>query len=409
MKIDDLCYSIRNRAQGLGPSLVEIRRDLHSHPELSNREFRTSEKVAAHLKRLGLSLQTGIAKTGVVGLLAGNNPGPTVAIRADLDALPIQETLDVPYKSQTNGVKHACGHDVHTTVALGVAEVLSSLKTELPGRVKFIFQPAEEDIPAGEEGGAALMLKEGVLENPAVDAIFALHVMPVIDVGKAGYHEGAVWASNDFLEITIHGRKTHGAYPHTGVDAIVVASHVVIALQTLVSRTVDARDPFLISIGIMEAGSQFNIIADRVRLVGMIRSLNPEVRATAPDRIEAVIRGITQGFGATYTMKVTPRSPVTLNAPGLVTMSVPVLRDALGEGNVLLQKPHMGSEDFALFAEKAPGFYFFLGVRNESKGISAMLHTPEFDVDEASIPLGVELMSRLVIRYLAGSRGSSES
>jgi amidohydrolase len=405
MNHNDPLNKIRTRSQAIIAELIEIRRDLHRHPELSNREFRTSEKVATFLRELGIPTQTGVAKTGVVALLEGMHPGPTVAVRADMDALPIQETLDVPYRSRNEGVKHGCGHDVHTTVALGVAKTLWTLEEYLHGRIKFIFQPAEEDIPAGEEGGAALMLKEKVFENPTVDAIFALHVMPAIHVGKFGYHDGAVWASNDFLEITIHGRKTHGAYPHTGVDAIVVASHVVIALETMVSRAVDPREPFLISIGVMQGGTQFNIIADEVHLVGMVRCLNPDVRAAAPGRIEAVVRGVTQAFDASYTLRLTPRSPVTMNAPELVRMSLSVLQATFGTENVLLQKPHMGSEDFALFAERVPGFYFFLGVRNESKGIISMLHTPEFDVDESCISLGVEAMSLLVVEYL--SQGST--
>jgi amidohydrolase len=405
MNHNDLLNKIRTRSQAIIGELIEIRRDLHCYPELSNREFRTSEKVAAFLRELGIPIQTGVAKTGVVALLEGMHPGPTVAVRADMDALPIQEILDVPYRSRNEGVKHGCGHDVHTTVVLGVAKTLWTLKEYLRGRVKFVFQPAEEDIPAGEEGGAALMLKEKVFENPTVDAIFAFHVMPAINVGKFGYHDGAVWASNDFLEITIHGRKSHGAYPQTGVDAVVVASHAVIALETMVSRAVDPREPFLISIGIMQGGTQFNIMADEVRLVGMVRCLNPDIRAAAPGRIEAIVRGVTQAFGATYTLRLTPRSPVTMNAPELVRMSLPVLQATFGTENVLLQKPHMGSEDFALFAERVPGFYFFLGVRNESKGIISMLHTPEFDVDESCIPLGVEAMSRLVTKYL--SQGST--
>ncbi len=402
MKINPLTFEpIRNVAESLTPNWVAFRRDLHQHPELSNREFRTAEKVAARLHDLGLQVQTKIAKTGVVALLEGAHPGPTVAMRADMDALPISETLDVPYKSENPGVKHACGHDVHSTVALGVAATLSRVRDELRGNVKFIFQPAEEDIPEGEEGGAGLMLKEHVLENPLVKAIFAFHVMPSIECGKVGYHDGAVWASNDFLEVTIHGRKTHGAYPHTGVDAIVVASHAVVALQTMVSRAVDTREPFLISFGIMQAGSQFNIIADEVRLVGMIRSLSPEVRAAAPGRVEAVLRGITVAFGARYSMKITPRSSVTMNHPDLIGLAIPVLREFLGDANVVLQKPHMGSEDFALFSERIPGLYLFLGVRNENKGITSMLHTPEFDVDESCIPLGVQAMSRIVLQYLA--------
>ena len=398
--------TLKQIAHSLQSKLVEVRRDLHQHPELSNREFRTSTKVAEYLSGLGLSVQTGIAHTGVVAILEGAEPGPTVAIRADMDALPIQELNDVTYKSQNDGVKHACGHDVHTTIGLGVAEALCTVRNRLRGRIKFIFQPAEEGAPAGEKGGAYLMLDEGVLKNPSVEAIFALHVMPTIEVGRLGYQSGAVWASNDTLEIVIHGQKTHGAYPHTGVDAIIVSSHVLTALQTWVTRSVDVRDPMLISFGIIEGGNQFNVIADRVRLVGMMRCLSPEIRRSAPARIEEVLRGITGSFGASCTMKVTPGAPVTMNHPDLLQKSVSLLESTVGKENVLLQKPQMGAEDFACFAERIPGFYFLLGVRNESRGITEMLHTPKFDVDESCLAIGVQAMSQLVLGHLESATGT---
>jgi amidohydrolase len=392
---------IKNKSNALKQKLIEVRRDLHQHPELSNREFRTSEKVAQFLKSLGLPVQTGVAKTGVVALLEGAKPGPAVAIRADMDALPITELNEVAYKSLNDGVKHACGHDVHTTIVLGVAEVLTTLRERLRGKIKFIFQPAEEGAPLDEKGGAYLMLEEGVLGNPSVEAIFGLHVMPSLEVGKVGYHIGPVWASNDTLEILIHGRKTHGAYPHTGVDAILVASHVLVALQTMVNRSNDVREPLLISIGIIEGGNQFNVIADRVRLLGMIRTLSPEVRVSTPAKIEQVLRGITQSFGASYSLNITPGAPVTMNHPDLVQRALPVLQAVLGKDNILLQKPQMGAEDFACYAEKVPGFYYWLGVGNPSKGITEMLHTPRFDVDEDCIQVGVNVMSQLVAQYLA--------
>lgn len=389
------------KSKELEPKLVQIRRDLHQHPELSNQEFRTAEMVCSVLKSLGLQVQTGVAKTGVVALLEGAELGPTVGIRVDMDALPITELNEVPYKSTICGAKHACGHDVHTAIGLGVAEVLNGLRRELRGQIKFIFQPAEEGPPPGEKGGAYLMLEDGVLENPRIEAIFGLHVMPTIEVGQVGYHAGPVWASNDTIEIIIQGRKTHGAYPHTGVDAILVASHALMAIQTMVNRSNDVRDPLLISIGIIEGGNQFNVLADRVRLVGIIRTLSPEVRTSAPTKIRSVLEGVSQTFGASYTMSIRPGAPVTMNHPNLVQKSVPVLRELFGTDNVLLQRPQMGAEDFACFAEKVPGFYFWLGVRNEGKGITEMLHTPRFDVDEACLPLGVNAMSQLVLRYLA--------
>ncbi|MCI0622926.1 MAG: M20 family metallopeptidase [Acidobacteria bacterium] len=393
--------NIQQIAESLQPKLVEIRRDLHQHPELSNREFRTANKVAEYLKNLGLSVQTGVAHTGVIGLLEGSRPGSTVAVRADMDALPIQELNEMAYRSRYDGVKHACGHDVHTTIGLGVAETLSQLREHFQGRVKFIFQPAEEGAPAGETGGAYLMLEEGVLDNPPVEAILALHVMPTLEVGKLGYQAGPVWASNDTLEVVIHGRKTHGAYPHTGVDAILVASHVLQAVQTLVNRSVDVRDPLLISFGVIEGGNQFNVLADEVRLLGIMRCHNPEIRRSAPARIDQLLGGITGSFGASHSLKMTPGAPVTLNHSGLLKKAVPVLEAAVGKENVLLQKPQMGAEDFACFAERVPGFYFLLGVRNESRGITEMLHTPRFDVDESCLSIGVHAMSRLVMDCLS--------
>jgi amidohydrolase len=395
--------NLKEIAQSLQPGLVEIRRDLHQYPELSNREFRTAGRVTEYLKRLGLKVQTGVAHTGVVALLEGNLPGPTVAVRADMDALPIRELNAVTYRSQNEGVKHACGHDVHTTIGLGVAETLYAVRDQIKGRVKFIFQPAEEGAPPGEKGGAYLMLEEGVLEDPTVEAIFALHVMPTIEVGQLGYQTGPVWASNDTLEIVIHGRKTHGAYPHTGVDAIVVSAHVLVALQTLVSRSIDVRDPLLISFGVIGGGNQFNVIADEVRLVGMMRCLSTEVRAQGRSRIEDVLRGITSSFGASYTLRVTPGAPVTINHPELLQKSVGLLEAVVGKENVVLQKPQMGAEDFACFAERVPGFYFLLGVRNQRRGITQMLHTPGFDVDESCLWIGVQAMSQLVVGHLSST------
>jgi len=391
---------LKKIAQSLQAKLVEIRRDLHQNPELSNREFRSSARAAQHLRSLGLQVQTEIAHTGVVALLEGSQPGPTVAVRADMDALPIQETNNVPYRSRNDGIKHACGHDVHTAVGLGVAELLCLLRNKVRGKVKFIFQPAEEGAPGGEEGGATLMIKEGVLQNPRVEAIYALHVMPTLEVGQLGYQAGAVWASNDAVEIRVKGVKTHGAYPHTGVDAIVVSAHVLTALQSFVNRSVDVRDPLLLSFGVIEGGNQFNVIADEVRILGMMRCLNPALRAEAPARIKKLLEGITSSFGATCSLRFTPGAPVTVNHDSLLQSSVTCLEATVGRENVSLQKPQMGAEDFACFAKEIPAFYFMLGVRNEAQGITQMLHTPGFDVDESCLSIGVEAMSRLVLNHL---------
>src|SRR5262245_37908122 len=271
--------AVADAAESLRARLVEQRRDFHMHPELSNREERTSRIVSERLRTLGLDVKTGVAKHGVVALLKGGKTGPVVAVRADMDALPIQETIDVPYKSQNPGVKHACGHDVHTTVQLGVAEILSKMRNEIPGTIKFVFQPAEEGPPPGEQGGASLMVKEGVLENPRPQAIFGLHVRPnvdkpVIEVGQIGYHIGAVMASSDRFTLKITGKMSHGAWPHDGIDAIVVAAECINALQTIRSRRIDTTDPLVITIGKITGGNRFNIIADKVEMEGTVRTLN---------------------------------------------------------------------------------------------------------------------------------------
>jgi amidohydrolase len=391
---------IEEKANSLEPWLVEVRRHFHANPELSNQEYRTADAIAGYLSGLGLEVQCRVGRSGVVGILQGTQPGPCVALRADMDALPINEAAHHACRSATPGVSHACGHDAHMAMALGVARVLAESRARLKGTVKFIFQPAEELVISSDEGGAYRMIEAGVLRNPEVQKIFALHVMPTLERGTVGYHDGAVWASNDRLEMIIQGRKTHGAYPHTGLDAILAASHVFIALQNMISRQMDARDPFLISFGLIEGGDQFNILPDRVRMEGMFRALNPEVRRAAPAKIRQVASVVAEAFGAQCEIQITPGVPVNMNHPELVARSLPVLKQILGEEKVLPQKPQMGAEDFALYAEQIPALYLLLGVRNEARGICGMLHTAEFDVDEPAMVLGVKLMSRLLVQEL---------
>jgi amidohydrolase len=392
---------IARAAEALRPKLIEMRRDFHMHPELSNREERTSRVVAERLRALGLDeVKTDVAKHGIVALLKGGKPGPVVAVRADMDALPIQETIDVPYKSQNPGVKHACGHDVHTSIELGVAEILSRMREQIPGTVKFIFQPAEEGAPAGEEGGAALMIKEGALENPRPQAIFGLHVMPTIEVGKIGTNSGPAMASADRFVITLHGKKVHGAYPQGGIDTVVVASECVMALQTIRSRRIDTLDPLVISVGSIHGGNRFNIIADEVKLEGTVRTLNEDVRRHVQQLMRETLAGVTSAYGASFEMDYEEGAAVTYNDPKLVEETLPTMRRILGEENVLTPRPQMGAEDFSYFARVIPGFYYFLGVRNEAKGITAMLHTPEFDVDEESLVVGVKVMTGVLLDYL---------
>ena len=295
---------IAQAAEALRSKLIEQRRDFHMHPELSNREERTSRVVAERLRALGLDeVKTGVGKYGVVALLKGGKPGPVVAVRADMDALPINETIDVPYKSKNPGVKHACGHDVHTTVELGVAEVLSKMRDQISGTIKFIFQPAEEGPPTGEEGGAALMIKEGVMENPRPQAIFGLHTMPSIEAGQIGYHSGPAMASADKFIITVRGKKSHGAQPQLGIDAIVVASEVVTALQTIHSRRIDPFEPLVITIGTIKGGDRNNIIAEEVKMEGTMRTLSEDLRTRAQAMMKQILASVTSAHGATFELE----------------------------------------------------------------------------------------------------------
>lgn len=384
----------------LFPKLVEIRRDIHQHPELSNREERTSRLVAAHLNQLGLEVQTGVAKFGVVGLLRGKKTGPVVAVRVDMDALPITEIRDVPYKSKHPGVMHACGHDVHTTIGLGTAELLSRHRDDLCGTVKFLFQPAEEGPPPGEKGGAPLMIEEGVLENPAPEAIFGLHVLPTLEVGTVGYVESSMMAGSDFFHITIRGKKVHGAYPHRGVDAVLVASTAVVTLQTICSRRINSQEPIVLTVGSFHGGNRSNIIADEVVLEGTVRALNEHVLAEVETMMHQILRGVTESFGASYEMRYEKQVPVLVNHTQLVRKMLPTLEQTVGAANVVHTPPRLGAEDFACFAARIPALFYSLGIANVEKGITAMIHTPEFDVDEKCLAIGVKTMAALVVDYL---------
>lgn len=392
---------IARAAEALRSQLVEQRRDFHMNPELSNREERTSRIVAERLRALGLEdVRTGVGRHGVTALLKGTKPGPVVAVRADMDALPIQETNDVPYKSRVPNVKHACGHDVHTTVELGVAEILSRMRGEISGTIKFIFQPAEEGAPTGEEGGARLMIKEGALENPRPAAIFGLHVLPAIEVGQVMYNSGAAMASSDRFWITIRGKKVHGAYPHDGVDAVVVAAEAIVSLQTIRSRRIDTTEPLVITVGIIQGGNRFNIVTDEVKLEGTMRTLNDDVRRRAQELMRETLDGVTRANGASFELKFEEGAGLTYNEPALVEETLPTLRRIVGPANVVTRKPQMGAEDFAYYQRVIPGFYYFLGVGNRAKGITAQIHTPDFDVDEESLVIGVKVMANVLLDYL---------
>lgn len=379
-------------AAALLPGLVEIRRDLHMHPELSNREERTARVVAERLRAIpGIEVRTGVAGHGVVGILRGGKPGPTVALRADMDALPIAESNDVPYKSQAEGVKHACGHDAHTAMLLGAAEVLSTMRAELTGTVVLLFQPAEEGPPEGEAGGARQMVKEGVLANPKVDAIFGLHVSPSLESGTVGVNAGPFMASADKFTITIRGKSAHGASPQDSVDPIVVAAEAIEALQTIRSRRVHPQEGFVLSVGSIHGGTRFNIIAGEVVLVGTIRTLSESTRTNAIRWMREILGGVTSAHGATFDLTVTESAAVTVNSPELLKATLPALRQAFG-ARVATMSPVMVAEDFSYYQREVPGVFYFLGVRNEAKGFTAMLHTAAFDLDEDAMVSGVQLL-----------------
>lgn len=392
---------IAQKAESLRDKLIMQRRDFHQYPELSNREERTSKVIAEKLKALGLEdIKINVAKHGVTALLKGKKPGPVIAVRADMDALPIQETNAVSYKSKNDGVKHACGHDAHMTVELGVAEILSEMRDEIRGTIKFIFQPAEEGAPTGEEGGARLMIKEGVLENPKPEAIFGLHVMPNIEVGQVAYNSGPAMASSDRFKIIIRGKKVHGAYPHDGVDAVVIAAESITALQTIRSRRINTLEPLVITIGSIHGGNRFNIISDEVVMEGTMRTLNEDVRANAMAMMKQTLQGITSAYGGSFELEFSGPNPVTYNEPKLVEETLPTIKRIIGDKNVISRPPQMGAEDFSYYQKVIPGFFYFLGVGNQKKGITAMIHTPDFDIDEESLVIGVKVMSNVLLDYL---------
>jgi amidohydrolase len=382
--------------------LVEMRRDLHAHPELGFEERRTAGIVAEHLGRFGLDeLRTAVAGTGVVGVLSGGGPGPVVAIRADMDALPIHDALDVPYRSTKPNVKHACGHDGHTAMALAAAEVLSRIRDRIPGRVLFLFQPAEEGDPAGGPGGAQRMIEQGALSSPAPAAIFGLHVHPAIPSGCIGLNVGPTMASDATFRIVVHGRKTHGAYPHTGLDPVPIAAQLVLALQTIPSRMVDAQQPTVVTIGAIAGGNRSNIIADSVEMVGTVRSLARDGQAAVRGLMATMIDGVAAAYGTRAELHYDAQPlPVAFNDPALCAASRPALEAAAGPGRVLTPPVQMGAEDFACYQQIVPGVFFFLGTRSEEKGITSMLHTETFDVDEAALPTGARALALVALEFL---------
>lgn len=386
---DRSAAALLDEAGAILPWMIEIRRDLHRNPELGLAEHRTSARVCEVLDQLGIEYRAGLAGTGVVGLIPGREDQPAVALRADLDALPLEDAKQVPYRSQVPGKMHACGHDVHTTILLGAARLLTARKAELSRPVKLIFQPAEETV-----GGAKLLIAEGVLESPPVASIFGLHVDPELDVGTFGLRYGQRNASSDDLLVTVHGRSAHGAYPAGGVDAIVVAAQVVSAMQSVVSRNVDARESAVITFGTVHGGTQGNIVASRVELVGTVRCLDRSIREIVLRRARQTAEGIAAGLGARAEVEIRPSYDPLVNDDSMVEVVRRGAAELVGEQNiVIIDRPNMGVEDFAFYLAQVPGAFFSLGVRNEPKGITHPIHHELFDVDESSMALGAAIQT----------------
>ena len=404
----DWLARIEPEARRVESRIVEIRHQIHQNPELSNREVKTAALVAGYLRDLGLEVKTGVAKHGVVALLRGGRPGPVVAVRADMDALPVTEQTDLPfaskvratYQGQEVGVMHACGHDVHTAVQLGVAAVLAAVKADLPGTVKFIFQPAEEGAPPGEEGGASLMVKEGALDDPRPQAMFGLHAFAEMGVGDIGYSEGPALSAADTWEVKIVGRQSHGARPELSIDPIVAAAQFIEALQTIRSRTFSGHEPGVVTIGTVHGGQRHNIIPAEVTLTGTIRTFRPEMSSLAEARLRAILKGVTGAAGATGEVVRYERfAPATINDEALTRESAPALERVVGKEHVKRIPPSMASEDFSFFANEVPGFYYRLG-QVKPGTTTGDHHTPTFRADDSSIPVGIRAMSFVVADYL---------
>lgn len=392
---------------------IEWRRYFHQYPELSNREFETGKKIAEHLRKLGLEVQTGVAKTGVVGILKGGKKGPVVALRADIDALPVTERTGLPFASKVvteyngveTGVMHACGHDTHIAILLSVAEVLSSMKKDVPGTVKFIFQPAEEGAPPGEEGGAGLMVKEGVLKNPAPEVIFGLHISAGTPVGHINYKPGGAMAASDRFTIKVKGQQAHGSTPWGGVDPVVVSAQIINGLQTIISRQTElTKEAAVLTVGVVKGGVRFNIIPEEVELTGTIRTLDTEMQEMIHDKVRLTATKIAESAGATAQVDIEKIVPVTYNDPVLTSKMLPTLERVAGKENVHLVNAVTGAEDFSYFQKEIPGLYIFVGGRSPESGEPTVNlgghHTPDFVIDESGMLTGVKALLNLTLDYM---------
>jgi amidohydrolase len=410
---DTLLALVEERAAALADKVVAWRRDLHAHPELGNREVRTAQLVAEHLRGLGLEVKTGVAHTGVVGVLRGGLPGPVVALRADMDALPVAEEVELLFASRVRaqyggeevGVMHACGHDCHTAVLMGVAELFAAIRDRLPGAIKFLFQPAEEGAPEGEDGGARLMIAEGVLDDePRPQAIFGLHVTSQLNSGMLGYRPGPTMASADLFRIAVRGRQTHAAMPWLGADPIVAAAHVIVGLQTVVSRQVDTvAHPAIVTVGAIHGGVRENIIPDRVDMKGTIRTFDEAQRSEIHLRVQETAEHHARGCRCEADVQIRTQYPVTINHVGLTAWSAPRLAATAGAGRAFEIARVAGAEDFSYFQQRIPGFFYFVGITPAAQrpATAAANHSPRFYVDESALPLALRSLAGLAASYLA--------
>ncbi|WP_298475796.1 amidohydrolase [uncultured Maribacter sp.] len=389
--------------------VIDWRRHFHQNPELSNREFKTAEKIEKHLKSLGMEVETKVAHTGVVGLLKGDLPGKVVALRADIDALPVTERNDLPYKStvtseflgEKTGVMHACGHDTHTAILMGVAEVLSKNKDKIKGSVKFIFQPAEEGAPPGEEGGALLMVKQGVLKSPDVDAIFGLHINSQTPVGEIRYKSGGIMAATQRFIIKVKGKQSHGSQPWSGIDPILISAKIIDGLQTIISRESNlTNEAAVITVGKIKSGVRFNIIPESAEMIGTIRTLDYGMKEHINKRMAEMVADIAKAYGGSATIDIEDTTDITFNDHALVKQMLPTMQYIAGAENVKLQKAVTGGEDFSYFQREVPGFYFFLGGMTPGSTESFPHHTPDFKIDDSGLLLGVKTLTQMSLDYL---------
>lgn len=401
--------SLDSDLEKIETKVIEWRRHFHQNPELSNREFKTAEKIAAHLRSLGIDVQTGVAHTGVVGVLKGNKPGKVVALRADIDALPVTERNDLPYKSnvtstfagQDVGVMHACGHDTHTAILMGVAEVLSKNKDKINGTVKFIFQPAEEGSPPGEEGGALMMVKEGVLKSPDVDAIFGLHINSQTPVGVIRYKSGGTMAAAQSFTIKVKGKQSHGSQPWSGVDPIYISAKIIDGLQSIISRETNlTNEAAVITVGKITSGVRFNIIPESAEMIGTIRTLDYDMKDKINQRMTEMVQTIAKAYGGEASIEITDMTDITYNDPELVEQMLPTMKRIAGDANIQQQKAITGAEDFSYYQREVPGFFFFLGGMTPGTTDSFPHHTPDFKIDDSGLLLGVRTLTAMSLDYL---------